>query len=228
LKTIGLIGGTSWTSTIEYYRYINEAVAERLGGLHSAKMVLANVEFYFLEDAMQNNRWDVAASILKREAKHLHAAGVDCILMCSNLIHKMFDEVQASVPVPLLHIADALAEEIKVRQFKSVALLGAKPTMEDSFYAKRIHAKSGARVLVPSQEDRDYIHTAIFDRMCCNVYTDGDRERFNRIIDGLKKQGAEGIILGCTELPILLTESSLPLLSSTLVHCMRAVDWALA
>jgi aspartate racemase len=227
LKTIGLIGGTSWTSTIEYYRYINEAVAGRLGGLHSAKMVLANVDFYYLEEAMRNNKWDVAASILKREAVRLHAAGVDCILMCSNLIHKMFDEVQASVPVPLLHIGDALAEEIKARQYKCVALLGAKPTMEDSFYAARIHAGSGAQVLVPSPEDRDYMHTAIFGRMCCNVYTDGDRARFRDIIDELKKRGAEGVILGCTELPILLTESSLPLLNSTFIHCKRAVDWAL-
>ncbi len=191
-------------------------------------MVLANVEFHYLEEAMRNNKWDVAASILKREAVCLCAAGVDCILMCSNLIHKMFDEVQASVPVPLHHIADALAEEVKARQYKSAALLGAKPTMEDSFYATRIHTMSGARVLVPSPDDRDYIHTAIFGRMCCNVFTDDDRARFSDIIDELKKRDAEGVILGCTELPILLTESSLPLLNSTLVHCKRAVDWALA
>ncbi len=148
--------------------------------------------------------------------------------MCSNLIHKMFDEVQASVPVPLLHIGDALADEIRNRGYKCVALLGARPTMEDRFYTERIRARSGARVLIPAPGRRNYIHTAIFGRMCCNVYTNSDRAHFNRIIDGLKKRGAEGVILGCTELPLLLTESSLPLLNSTLVHSLRAVEWALA
>jgi len=228
LKTLGLIGGTSWSSTIEYYRYINQAVADRLGGLHSARIVLANVEFHFLEEAMHNNRWDVASSILKDEAARLVAAGVDGIVMCSNLIHKMFDEVQASVTVPLLHIADALAEEILAREYRCVALLGAKTTMEDSFYSQRIEERSGARVLIPAATDRQYIDTAIFGRMCCNIYTDSDRARFNEIILGLNRQGAEGVILGCTELPVLLTESSLPLLNSTLVHSLRAVEWAFA
>lgn len=228
MKILGLIGGTSWTSTIEYYRYINEAVAKKLGGLHCAKMVLANLDFYFLEEAMRNDRWDVAASILREEAVRLNAAGVDGILMCSNLVHKVFDEVQASVPVSLLHIGDALAGEITARQYKSVALLGTRPIMEESFYAERIHARSGARVLLPSREDRDYINSAIFGRMCLNVYTDDDRTRFNHIIDGLKEQGAEGAILGCTELPVLLAEASLPLLNSTLIHSLRAVEWALA
>lgn len=228
MKTIGLIGGTSWSSTVEYYRYINQAVADRLGGLHSARIVLANVEFHFLEEAMHNNRWDVASSILKDEAARLVAAGVDGIVMCSNLIHKMFDEVQASVPVPLLHIADALAEEILARECRRVALIGAKATMEDSFYSQRIEGRSGARVLIPAGADRQYINTAIFGRMCCNIYTDSDRARFNEIIDGLKKQGAEAVILGCTELPVLLNDSSLPLLNSTLVHSMHAVEWAFA
>ena len=228
MKTIGLIGGTSWNSTVEYYRYINQAVAGRLGGLHSARIVLANVEFHFLEEAMHSNRWDVASSILKDEASRLVAAGVNGIVMCSNLIHKMFDEVQASVTVPLLHIADALAEEIHARGYRCVALLGAKTTMEDSFYSRRIEERSGARVLIPAATHRHYMNIAIFRRMCCNIYTDSDRARFNKIIDGLKKQGAEGVILGCTELPVLLTESSLPLLNSTLVHSMRAVEWAFA
>jgi aspartate racemase len=228
MKTLGLIGGTSWTSTIEYYRYINEAVAQKLGGLHCAKVVLANLDFYFLEEAMRANQWDVAASILTKEAARLYAAGVDGILMCSNLVHKVFDEVQASVPVPLLHIGDALAEEITARQYRTVALLGTRPIMEESFYSERIHARSGARVLVPAREDRGYINSAIFGRMCLNVYTDDDRARFNHIIDGLKGQGAEGVILGCTELPVLLAEASVPLLNSTLVHSLRTVEWALA
>lgn len=228
MKILGLIGGTSWTSTIEYYRYINEAVAQKLGGLHCARMVLANLDFYFLEEAMRANRWDGAASILTQEAVRLYAAGVYGILMCSNLVHKMFDQVQAAVPVPLLHIGNALAEEITARGYKSVALLGTKPIMEESFYSERIHSRSGARVLVPSREDRDYINSAIFGRMCLNVYTDDDRTRFNSIIDGLKEQGAEGVILGCTELPVLLAESSVPLLNSTLIHSLGAVEWALA
>jgi len=227
MKIIGLIGGTSWTSTLDYYRFINQETAHRLGGLRSAKLVLASIDFAELEGAMHSGRWDDAAEILAGEAKRLEKAGAEGILLCSNLIHKLFDKVQGTTRLPMIHIADSVAEEICVRGYKTVALLGAKPTMEESFYAKRIEDKSGAKVLVPSAEDRAYIDSAIFERMCRDIFTEDDRTRFHKIIDGLKEQGAEAIILGCTELPILLKDASLPLLNSTELHSKKAVRWAL-
>jgi aspartate racemase len=228
MKTIGLIGGTSWTSTIEYYRYINEETARRLGGLHSAKLILASIDFAELEAAMHADQWDEVASILKHAAGQLYAAGVDGILLCSNLIHKLFDEVQACVPVPLQHIGDALAAEIVARKFKTAALLGTKATMAETFYRARIEEKSGAGILIPSPEEMDYINTAIFERMCRNNYMDEDRLRIAEIIEGLKKRGAECVLLSCTELPVLLAEAALPLLNSTRLHSLHAVAWALA
>lgn len=227
MKTIGLIGGTSWTSTIEYYRYINEETARRLGGLHSAKLILASIDFAELEAAMHANDWAGAATIIKHAARQLHAAGVDGILLCSNLIHKLYDEVQACVPVPLLHIGDALAAEIVARNFKTAALLGTKPTMAEAFYRVRIEEKSGAGILIPSPEEMDFIDTAIFERMCRNIYTDEDRENISGIIEGLKKRGAQCVLLSCTELPVLLTEAPLPLLNSTRLHSLHAVAWTL-
>jgi aspartate racemase len=228
MKTIGLIGGTSWTSTIEYYRLLNEEVAQRLGGLHCARMVIYNVEFADLEGAMHSGRWDDAAAILSGAADKLQAAGAEAIVMCSNLIHRMADKVEATVPLPLLHLGDALAAEVKTRGYKKVALLGAWQTMQEDFYRSRITAKSGAEVLIPGDGDCRYIDTAIFSRMCRNVYTGEDRARFIAIIADLKAQGAEAVLLACTELPVLLSEAPLPLLSSIEMHCHYAVDWALA
>jgi len=227
MKTIGLIGGTSWTSTIEYYRYINEETARHLGGLHSARLVLASIDFFDLEYAIHGERWDKAGDILGREAARLEVAGADAILLCSNLVHKLYDRVQEATSLPIFHIADALAEEIRARQYKTVALLGAKPTMEETFYAQRITEQSGARVMTPSPEERSYIDSAIFDRMCRNIYTEDDRKRFQSIIEGLRSEGAEAVILGCTELPVLLRDSALPLLNSTQIHSLKAVAWAI-
>jgi len=227
MKTIGLIGGTSWSSTLDYYRFINEETAKRLGGFHSAKLVLVSIDFAELEGAMHSGRWDDAAALLAGEAKKLENAGADGVMLCSNLIHKLFDKVQGSTKLPMIHIADAVAEEICARGYKTVALLGAMPTMEESFYARRIEEKSGARVVVPSLKDRTYIDAAIFERMCKDVFIEEDRNRFKGIIKGLKERGAEAVILGCTELPILLKEAALPLLNSTELHSKKAVRWAL-
>jgi aspartate racemase len=228
MKTIGLIGGTSWTSTIEYYRILNEDVARRLGGLHCARLVIFNVEFAELEEAMHSGRWDDAAKILQHAAGSLHRAGADAIVMCSNLIHRMADKVEASVPAPLLHLGDALATEVKARSYKKVALLGAWQTMTEDFYRCRIAEKSGADVLIPDDEECRYIDTAIFSRMCRDIYTDDDRARFISIIADLKARGAEGVLLACTELPVLLQDAPLPLLSSIDLHCRYAIDWAMA
>lgn len=228
MKTIGLIGGTSWTSTIEYYRVLNQEVARRLGGLHSCRMVIFNVEFAELEGAMHSGRWGDAANILSHAAESLHASGAEAVLMCSNLIHRMYDQVQSAVPVPVLHLGDALAAEIKTKGYRKVALLGARHTMQESFYRNRISEKSGAEILIPGEAECVYIDTAIFGRMCCNTYTEEDRNTFLAIIARLQDQGAEAVILGCTELPVLLPETPIPQLSSIDLHCLYAVNWAMA
>lgn len=228
MKTIGLIGGTSWTSTIEYYRVLNQEVARRLGGLNCCKMVIYNVQFAELEGAMHSDRWDDAAAILCDAATRLSASGADAVLMCSNLIHRMYDKVQGAVDVPVLHLGDALAAEIKRRGYKKAALLGARHTMQENFYRGRIAEKSGAEILIPTDAECRYIDTAIFSRMCANIYTEEDRAEFLAIIGRLKDQGAEAVLLACTELPVLLTQSPLPLLSSIDLHCLYAVDWAMA
>lgn len=228
MKTIGLIGGTSWTSTIEYYRVLNEEVARRLGGLNCCKMVIYNVQFAELEGAMHSDRWDDAAEILQDAAKRLRASGADAVVMCSNLIHRMYDKVQGAVDVPVLHLGDALAADIKAKGYKKVALLGARHTMQETFYRGRIAEKSGAEILIPNDDDCRYIDEAIFSRMCANRYTDEDRARFLNIIEELKAQGAEAVILGCTELPVLLPKTPIPQLSSIDLHCTYAVDWAMA
>ncbi|GAA0533142.1 aspartate racemase [Rhizomicrobium palustre] len=228
MKTIGLIGGTSWTSTIEYYRVLNEEVARRLGGLNCCQMVIYNVQFSELEGAMHSGRWDDAANILSTAAGKLQAAGADAVVMCSNLIHRMYDQVQGAVEVPVLHLGDALAADIKAKGYKKVALLGARHTMQETFYRGRIAEKSGAEILIPNDADCQYIDTAIFSRMCANVYLDEDRARFLSIIAELQAQGAEAVILGCTELPVLLPETPIPQLSSIDLHCLYAVNWAMA
>ncbi|MFA5041614.1 MAG: amino acid racemase, partial [Bdellovibrionales bacterium] len=151
----------------------------------------------------------------------------DVLLLCSNLIHKLFDKIQNAVPLPMLHIADAIADTIKAEGYATVALLGAKPTMEEDFYKSRIEEKGAVKVIIPSQEDRNYIDTAIFGRMCRNIYTEEDREKLKNIIAGLQAQGAQAVIFGCTELPVLLDKAPLPILNSTYIHSIKAVDWAL-
>jgi aspartate racemase len=227
MKTIGLIGGTSWTSTIEYYRILNQETAKRLGGLHSARLLMVNLDFAELEAAMHSGRWDEAGEILAGAAKRLAAGGADGFMLCSNLVHRMADKVQSAVPVPFLHICDAIGAEIEARAMDCVALLGARETMEEEFYRVRIAQRSGARVLIPEPAERDYINETIFTRLCADIYTAEDRARFVAIIERLKAQGAKGVILGCTELPMLLPEAPLPRLDSVALHCAHALSWAL-
>ncbi len=226
MKTIGLIGGTSWTSTAEYYRYINEGVASKLGGLHSAEIVLVSIDFSPLAAAIGSGDWDSAKSIFINAARKLERAGAGCVLMCTNTMHRLFDEVGQAVSIPVLHIADAAAVELKARGYRKAALLGTEATMRGEFYKGRIEQKSGVEVILPPQNDIVYINTAIFDRMCRDNYTQEDRSRFGAIIDGLKARGAECVILGCTEIPVLIKKASLPLLNTTKLHSAAAVDWA--
>jgi len=227
MKTLGLIGGTSWTSTVEYYRFINEEVGRRRGGLHSAKLLLASIDFAELEEAMRNNKPHMAERILLHAAGQLTRACVDGIMLCSNLIHRYYPALEAAVNIPILHICDALSAGITRQQYRKVALLGTRATMEEDFYRSRILEQCGVDIIVPDEQDRAYIHTAIFERMCRNIYTNEDRIRISGMIDSLKEQGAQGVMLSCTELPVLLSEASLPLLDSTRIHSHYAVAWAL-
>ncbi|MDD3371045.1 MAG: amino acid racemase [Alphaproteobacteria bacterium] len=227
MKKIGLIGGTSWTSTVDYYRYINKETGRRLGGLHSAKMAIVSIDFAELEAAMHSDRWSDATAIIADAAGDLNKMGVSVVLLCSNLLHRMHADIEKVSYAPVLHIGDAIAAEIGERGYAKVALLGARPTMEEDFYKARIREKSGAEILIPDAEDRAYIDDAIFKRMCRDIYTDEDRTKICGIIDTLRERGAQAVILGCTELPVLLQEASLPLLNSTQIHSYRAVDEAL-
>ncbi len=227
-KTLGLIGGTSWTSTADYYRYINEETAQALGGLHSARLVLVSLDFAELIEATNAKRQGAVVDMLKTAASDLCAAKADAILLCANTLHRHFDDVQKETNIPLLHIADAVAHEITARQYQTVGLLGTALTMEEPFYADRIKQKSGATVIVPSPKERAYVNEAIFDRMCRDIYSNDDRTKFVKIISALKTCGAEAVILGCTELPVLLQEAPLPLLNSTQLHSRMAVRWALS
>lgn len=229
MKKIGIIGGTSWQSTIDYYRIINEEVAKRLGGLSSARLVLYSLNFDELAVAMGQGRWDFVTDRLIETARHLEKSKVDCILIATNSMHHVFDEVQNATQLPLLHIADAVGEKIKLDNHQKVGLLGTKTTMEFDFYKARLRQNYNIDVIVPNPDDRQYIHNTIFERLCCGKFLDEDRQAFLNLINDLKTQGAEAVILGCTEIPVLLKNVpiSLPIYDTTYLHSMQAVDFSL-
>ncbi len=228
MKTIGLIGGMSWESTAEYYRIINEAVKERLGGLHSAKIVMYSLDFQEIEQLQRHGKWDEATDSMVDAAKRVEKAGADFVLICTNTMHKMAEEVEASINIPLLHIADVTAETIVSLGFKKVGLLGSTYTMEEDFYKGRLKDKHGINVVIPSEADRKTVHNIIFEELCVGKITSSSREQVKTIIQKLIDQGAQGIILGCTELPFLLKQEdcSVPLFDTTMIHAKAAVDYA--
>jgi aspartate racemase len=229
MKVIGLIGGMSWESTAEYYRIINETVKERLGGHHSAKILLYSVNFSEIEKLQREGRWEEATEFMCEAAMRVELGGADCILICTNTMHKMAAEVQQAVTIPLLHIADATAMEIKKKGIGRVALLGTKYTMEEEFYKGRLRVKYGFEVLIPPEEDRNIINQTIYDELCLGKVEGESKKRFVRIIKSLKERGAQGVILGCTEISLLLKQkdSSLELFDTTAIHAQAAVDFAL-
>ena len=229
MKVIGLIGGMSWESTAEYYRIINETVKERLGGHHSAKILLYSVNFSEIVGLQQDGRWQEATEFICEAARRVELGGADCILICTNTMHKMAAEVQRAVVIPLLHIADATAMEIKKKGIARVALLGTKYTMEEEFYKGRLRVKYGFEVLIPPEEDRSIINQVIYDELCLGKIEDESKKHFVRIINNLKERGGEGVILGCTEISLLIKEkdSSLELFDTTTIHARAAVDFAL-
>ncbi|MBN9613472.1 MAG: aspartate/glutamate racemase family protein [Actinobacteria bacterium] len=229
MKTIGLIGGMSWESTAVYYREANEMVRDRLGGLNSAKIALASLNFDEISELQKAARWDEAGEVLAQTARGLEAAGADMILICTNTMHLLIDQVQAAVQVPVLHIGDVAADAVRDEGLEKVGLLGTAFTMEKEFYRERI-ASHGIEVIVPDAEDRALVHRAIFEELAMGIVSDETRAAFRRIIDKLIAEGAQGIILGCTEIELLVCQddSPVPVFPTARLHIEAAVERALA
>ncbi len=228
MKTIGLLGGMSWESTVTYYQVINTEIKNALGGLHSAKILLHSVEFGEIEPLMQAGRWDEIAARLGAAAKNLADAGADFVLICTNTVHRVADEVQRAAGVPLLHIADATAVELAAAGIAKVGLLGTKYTMEQDFIKGRL-AENGIAVLVPDEADRAMVNRVIFDELCVgDVRADAKRE-YLRVIDAFARDGAGGVVLGCTEIGMLVQQSDtpVPLFDTAVIHARRAARLAL-
>ncbi len=230
MKTIGLLGGMSWESTVSYYKSINEGVKARLGGLHSAKILLYSVDFQEIETLMRQGQWEAIGEILTSEANRIASAGAEFLLICTNTMHIVFPQIEAAVDVPLLHIADATAKVIQSKNYKKVGLLGTSATMEEPFYKDRLLNKYGIETVVPESADRGIVHNVIFDELCLGKIEDRSRTEYIRIIENLASQGAEAVILGCTEIAMLVSpdQTSVPLLDTAEIHAQRAVEMALS
>ena len=226
MKTIGLIGGMSWESTQSYYQLLNQGIKNKLGGLHSAKIVLVSLDFAEIAVLQQQQDWPQMAEILIKAAKQVEAAGADYLLICTNTMHKLAEQVQAAVAIPLLHIADAVGENLIQHNFKKVALLGTQFTMEQDFYKQRLADKFAINVLIPDTQGRETVHRVIYDELCKGIISPESKAEYLTIIDDLTQQGAEAIILGCTEIALLVQQSdtSIPLLDSTALHCAMALE----
>ena len=228
MKTLGLLGGMSWESTIPYYRTINQRVRERLGGLHSARLLLHSVDFARIETMQRLDQWEHAGAELADAARGLRRAGAEAIVICTNTMHLVAPMIEAAIDIPLLHIADATAARIHAAGLDRVALLGTRFTMEHAFYRERIEA-AGIEILVPEAAEREEIHRIIYDELCLGRLIDGSRERYRAIIAGLVERGASGVILGCTEIGLLVgdDDASVPLFDTARIHAETAADWAL-
>ncbi|HBF0994526.1 TPA: aspartate/glutamate racemase family protein [Clostridioides difficile] len=223
MKTIGLIGGMSWESTITYYQVINTVIKERLGGLHSSKCILYSVDFQEIEECQSSGNWEKSAKILADAAIKLQETGADFIVICTNTMHKVSDKIQESIHIPLLHIADVTATVLREKEIKKVALLGTKYTMEQDFY-KNVIINNGIEVLIPNEEDRIIVNDTIFNELCLGIISESSKKAFLSIIDKLGKQGAEAVILGCTEIGLLIkqNDTSIPLFDTTVIHAIEA------
>jgi aspartate racemase len=230
VKTIGLIGGMSWESTVPYYQDINRAIGARLGGLHSAKIVLYSVEFQEIERLQHAGRWDEAGVILAQAARAVRRAGADVIVLCTNTMHKVAPQIEAAVDVPFLHIADATAARVKAAGVSRVGLLGTRFTMEESFYRGRLESQHGLEVLVPPEDARALVHRVIYEELCLGQVREDSRRAFQAVVAGLAARGAEGVILGCTEIGLLLRQddAQVPLFDTGRIHAEAAAEFALA
>ncbi|GAB7229120.1 aspartate/glutamate racemase family protein [Vibrio rotiferianus] len=229
MKTIGLIGGMSWESTANYYQIINREVKARLGGLHSGKVCLYSVDFAEIETLQHQGRWGDTAKILSQAAKSVEAGGADFILICTNTMHKVANQIQQAVDVPLVHIADATAEKLVADGIKKVGLLGTRFTMEQDFYKQRLIDKFGVEVVVPSVDDQTIVHEVIYNELCRGEVREESRQQYLAIIDNLVEEGAEAVILGCTEIAMLVEpqHTGVKLYDTTEIHAKAAVEFAL-
>ena len=230
MKTIGLLGGMSWESTVEYYRLINEGIKSKLSGLHSAQIAMYSVDFEPIEQLQKSGEWESSGEILADAAKKIESAGADFLLICTNTMHKVAQQIEAAIQIPLIHIADATAEELIKNNMQSVGLLGTVFTMEQDFYKGRLQDKFGLNVVIPEKADREIVHKVIYQELCLgNVQTDS-RNEYLRIIKDLSEQGAQAVILGCTEIGILVKQSDteIKLLDTTAIHAQKAVEMAIS
>ena len=228
MKTVGIIGGMSWESTSTYYRRLNQLINERLGGLHSAEILLASVDFAPIEEMQSRGDWEAAGRALKAKAQQLEKAGADCIVIATNTMHKVAPEIEAAISIPLIHIVDALANHLKKNEIERAGLLGTRFTMQQPFYKERLEQQS-IRVLIPKEDDSKTVDSIIFKELCHGQFTDDARKQYLKVIDDLSAKGAQGVILGCTEIGLLVRQehSELPLFDTTEVHCQAIADWML-
>jgi aspartate racemase len=229
VRTLGLIGGMTWHSTVDYYRLINEGVQARLGGSRSADLVMVSVDFAPVEDLQERNDWTALGRLMSGAARTLHRAGVEGIVICANTMHRLADDVTAAAPVPLIHIADAAAAEIKKQGLSTVGLLGTRFTMEMDFYRNRLERRHGLSVVVPGDAGRKTVHDVIYYELARGLVREESRQSYVRIIEELVGRGAQGVILGCTEIPLLIkaADSPIPVFDTTALHAAAAVDFAL-
>jgi aspartate racemase len=229
MKTIGLIGGMSWESSSEYYRIINQSVREQLGGTHSAKSVMVSVDFYEIEALQEAGDWEAATEMMVKTAQQVARGGADLVLICTNTMHRMADEVAGAIQIPLLHIADATAAAVQEQGCEVVGLLGTSYTMEQDFYRGRLEKKYGLKVLIPEEAERAIVHQVIFEELVQGVIRPESKASYIEVMQGLIEQGAQGIILGCTEIPLLVKfgDVPVPLFDTTEIHAQAAVAEAL-
>ena len=229
MKTIGMIGGMSWESTLPYYRIVNETIKARLGGLHSARVILYSVDFAEVEHMQHAGDWDAAGALLAQAARTLEAAGADFLVLCTNTMHRVAPAIEAAVSVPLLHIAYCTGAAITAAGHRTVGLLGTRFTMEQAFYKDRLRDAHGLHVLVPDEDDRMLVHQVIYEELCLGQVLPQSREQYRRVMDALVARGAEAIILGCTEISLLVSagDAAVPLFDTTRIHAQSAAEHAL-
>ncbi|KNC87963.1 aspartate/glutamate racemase [Trabulsiella odontotermitis] len=230
MKTIGLLGGMSWESTIPYYRLINEGIKQQLGGLHSAKIILHSVDFHEIEACQSGNQWDKAGEMLADAAQGLEKAGAEGIVLCTNTMHKVANAIESRCSVPFLHIAGATGRAIEKQGMKRVALLGTRYTMEQDFYRGRLESEFGLETLIPDASEREQINRIIFDELCLGSFTQPSREIYLHVIERLAQEGAEGVIFGCTEIGLLVPveQSPVPVFDTAAIHAADAVEFMLS
>ena len=229
MKTIGLIGGMSWESSSEYYRIINETVRERLGGLHSAECIMYSADFEQIENLQHQGKWEELTKLMLNFAQKLEGAGADFIVICTNTMHKMAEEVENNTNIPLLHIADATAGKIIDKGLGKLGLLGTNFTMEEDFFKKRLDEKYNIEVIIPSQNDRRIIDSVIYNELCLGIIKQSSKKKYKEVINRLISDGADGVILGCTEIPLLVSQGDveMPVFDTTTIHAKSAVEFAL-